>query len=45
MAARTSKTGSDAEPKWERTPREIEAVKKVVTARMEGVPRLHVFKV
>jgi hypothetical protein len=44
MAARTSKTGSDAEPKWERTPREIEAVKKVVTARMEGVPRLHVSK-
>jgi hypothetical protein len=44
MAARKSKTASKPEPAWERTPREVEAVKKVVTARMEGVPRLTIAK-
>jgi len=41
MASRKSKTASEAEPKWERTPREVEAVKKLVTARMD-VPRLKI---
>jgi hypothetical protein len=44
MASRKSKTASEAEPKWERTPREVEAVRKVVTGRMEGVPRLKIAK-
>jgi hypothetical protein len=44
MASRKSKAASDAEPEWERTPREVEAVKKVVTARTEGVPRLTIAK-
>ena len=41
MASRKSKTAPEAEPKWERTPREVEAVKKLVTARMD-VPRLKI---
>src|SRR5271169_6538918 len=41
MASRKSKTASEAEPKWERTPREVEAVKKVVAGRMD-VPRLKI---
>jgi hypothetical protein len=44
MTSRKSKTASEAEPKWERTPREVEAVRKVLTGRMEGVPRLKVAK-
>jgi hypothetical protein len=44
MATRKSKTASEAEPKWERTPREVEAVRKVITGRMEGVPRLKIAK-
>jgi hypothetical protein len=44
MAARKSKTASKAEPAWERTPREVEAIKKACSGRTEGVPRLHVSK-
>jgi hypothetical protein len=44
MAARKSKTGSKAKPEWERTPREVEAIKKALSERAEGVPRLKVSK-
>ena len=44
MASRKSKTASETIPAWTRTPREVEAVKKVVTERAEGVPRLNISK-
>jgi hypothetical protein len=44
MASRKSKTASETIPEWNRTPREVEAVKKVVTERVEGVPRLNISK-
>jgi hypothetical protein len=40
MATRKSKTAAKAKPDWERTPREVEAIEKVFTERVEGVPRL-----
>jgi hypothetical protein len=44
MASRKSKTASEAKPEWERTPREVEAVKKIYTEREEGAPRLRISK-
>ena len=44
MAARKSKTGSKAKAEWERTPREVEAIKKALSERAEGVSRLKVSK-
>jgi hypothetical protein len=44
MASRKLKTASKAEPAWERTPREVEAIKKACDGRFEGVPRLLVSK-
>jgi ribosomal protein L12E/L44/L45/RPP1/RPP2 len=44
MASRKSKTALKAEPAWERTPREVEAIEKACSGRFEGVPRLHVSK-
>ena len=44
MTSRKSKTASEAEPKWERTPREVDALEKMLAGRFEGVPRLKISK-
>jgi hypothetical protein len=41
-ATRKSKTDAQANPKWERTPREIAAMEKVADQRHDGVPPLTV---
>jgi hypothetical protein len=43
MASRKSKTAAKAEPEWERTPEEVDAVEKIATERFR-VPRLKVSK-